>query len=168
MLCIILADCPHWSGKHTFLKPGLRVKKFESAALAFSFGQRHRPTPRPLAFDLLTPWRLITTITMADYMLVFVLQKILSLLGLLGQNIMLLCHYAEQKRIMDNRIRHLILDPARSAFSFYCLFVYSVQALCSCSVSSPFLVTYRPGIWTKVCWVVYYESIWMQIFLKRC
>ena len=39
---------------------------------------------------------------MADYMLVFVPQKILSLLGLLGQNILLLYHYAERKRIMDS------------------------------------------------------------------
>ena len=56
------------------------------------------PTPRPLAFDLLTLWRLITTTTttVADYVLEFVLQKILSLSGLLRQNIMLLCHYAEQ------------------------------------------------------------------------
>ena len=46
-------------------------------------------------------------------MLVLVLQQILSLLGLLGQYIMLLCHYAEKKRILDNRIRHIILDPPR-------------------------------------------------------
>ena len=46
-------------------------------------------------------------------MLVLVLQQILSLLGLLGQNIILLCHYTEQKRILDNSIRHIILDPPR-------------------------------------------------------
>ena len=27
--------------------------------------------------------------------------------------------------------------------------------------------TYRPGIWTKACWIIYNGSIWMQI-LKRC
>lgn len=48
-------------------------------------------------------------------MLVSVLQNILSLLGLLGQNMMLLCHYAEQKRLMDNRVRHVILAPPRRA-----------------------------------------------------
>ena len=66
----------------------------------------HRPTPQPLAFNLLISQRLITTTTttMADYMLVFALKKILSLLGLLGQSILLLCHYAERKRIMDNRL----------------------------------------------------------------
>ena len=73
-------------------------------ALAFSFGQWwcHHPSPRHLAFDLWAPRRLITTTTttMVDYMLVFVLQKILSLSG---QNILLLCHYAERKRIMDDR-----------------------------------------------------------------
>ena len=48
-------------------------------------------------------------------MLVFLLEKILTLLGLLGQNIMLLCHHAEQKHLMDNRIRHIILNPPRRA-----------------------------------------------------
>ena len=38
-------------------------------------------------------------------MLVFVLQRILSLLG---QNILLLCHYIKRKRIMNNRIRHIV------------------------------------------------------------
>ena len=28
--------------------------------------------------------------------------------------------------------------------------------------------TYRPGIWTTACWVVYNGSVSMQIFLKRC
>ena len=37
---------------------------------------------------------------MVDYML----QQILSLSGLLWQNILLLCHYAERKRIMDDRL----------------------------------------------------------------
>ena len=103
--CMVLADRPHGSYKrsackHTFLKPGLRVEKSENAPLplvsrvdsesAYSgYRWRHRPTPRPLAFDLLTPRCLITattsTTTMADYMLVFMTQKIFGLLGLLGQ-----------------------------------------------------------------------------------
>ena len=41
----------------------------------FAYRWCHRPTPQPLAFDLLTLWHLITT-TMADNTLVFVLQKI--------------------------------------------------------------------------------------------
>ena len=43
---------------------------------------------RPLTLQRLT----MTTTTMADYMLVFMLQNILSLLGLLGQNCMVQCH----------------------------------------------------------------------------
>ena len=39
-----------------------------------------------------------TTTTTVDYMLVFVFQKILSLSGLLGQNILLLCCYAERQK----------------------------------------------------------------------
>ena len=132
----------------------------ESAYFAYRWSQH--PTPWPLAFDLLTLQCPVTT-TMVDYMLVFALQKILCLLGLLGQNI-LLCHNAERKGIMDNRIRHIILDPPRRAFSFYCLFVYSTQALCTCSSST----YYRPGIWNKACWHVHNGSIWTQIFLKLC
>ena len=70
--------------------PPLR-SRLDSESAYFVYRWRHRPTPRPLAFDLLTTQRLITTTTtttttaMVDYMLVFVLQKILSLLGLLGQ-----------------------------------------------------------------------------------
>ena len=84
----------------------------DSVSTYFPKRWRYRPTPRPLASDLWTPQHLTTTTTMAaDNMLVLVLQQILSLLGLLGQNIMLLCHYARQKRILDNRICHIILDP---------------------------------------------------------
>ena len=43
---------------------------------------------------------ILTTTTTVDYMLVFMPQKILSLLDLLGQNILLLCYYTEQKRII--------------------------------------------------------------------
>ena len=80
-------------------------------------------------------------------MLVFLLQKILSLLVLLWQNIMLLCHYAEQKRIMDNCTSHFHL-LVLFCFSFNCLFVYSVKALCACSVSSPlFLMKFKRHLW---------------------
>ena len=44
-------------------------------------------------------------------LLVFVLQKILSLLWLLRQNIFPLWHYAEQKRIMDNWLAIFIFFP---------------------------------------------------------
>ena len=118
---------------------------WESESAYFVYWWHHHPTPQPLAFDLLTQQLLITT-TMADFILVFMQQNMLSLVGSLGQNIMLLCHYAERKRIMDSHIRHIISDPPRRAFSFYCLFVYSAQALSpsACFVSSsPFLVNFR-------------------------
>ncbi|KAK0154839.1 putative nuclease HARBI1 [Merluccius polli] len=51
---------------------------------------------------------------MADYMVVFLLEKILCLLGLLSQNIMLLCHHAEQKRLMDNYVSHILHPPRRA------------------------------------------------------
>ena len=145
MFCIVLADRPHGSckrsaWKRTFLKPGLRVEKSENAVLLsscvnsestyFAYQWRHHP---PLTSSLwpLNPRRLITTTTttMADYMLVFILQKILSLLGLLRQNVMLLCHNAEWKKIMDNYIRHIIcvqflllLSVCIQPASFMCIF----------------------------------------------
>ena len=57
-------------------------------------------------------------------MLVFVLQNILSVLGLLEQNIVLLCHYAERKRIMDSRIAIFVflLFCSVSVLCMLCLF----------------------------------------------
>ncbi|XP_012673802.2 putative nuclease HARBI1 [Clupea harengus] len=52
---------------------------------------------------------------MADYRLVFVLHKLLSLLGLLQQNLLLLSYYDEQQMIVDNHIRHMLLDQPRRA-----------------------------------------------------
>ena len=152
-----LADCPHGSCKRTFLKPEiwktlpLRSPVYSESAY-FAYRWRHRPTPRPLAFDFLTLQHLITTTTttttMADYILV--LQKILSLSGLRGQNILFLCHYAEQKRIMDNRIRHIVFFFLCSASpSTVCLFtarklyVHAPSLLHFWWISS---ATYRPGI----------------------
>ena len=61
----------------------------DSESAYFAYWWRHHPIPRPLAFNLLPPQCLIiiimiiiiittTTTTTVDYMLVFVLQKILS------------------------------------------------------------------------------------------
>ena len=134
--------------------PGVKMEKSENAALVFSCGQQIRPTPRPLSFDLLTLRRLITTrTTMMDYMLAFMPQKILSLLGLLRQNLMLLCHYAERKRIMDNWLAIFIFFLLNSvSLSTVCL--YTERKLYAHApslllrfwwISSP---THRPGIWT--------------------
>ena len=97
----------------------------DSDSTNFAYRWRHRPTPRPLALDLLTLRCLMTTTTtMADYMLVYCV-----------------------KSIMDNCICHTSNFPLLLlvvGFSFYCLFVYSAQALCTCSVSSsPFLVNFK-------------------------
>ena len=89
------------------------VEKSESAALVFSCGQRI-----PTLCVLMMP-------TMEDYMLVFVPQKILSLSGLLGQNILLLCHYAERKRIMDHQL---------DIFIFFFLCSLSPSTVCLCTV----------------------------------
>ena len=73
-------------------------------------------------------------------------------------NILLLCYYAEDYGQPTSHF-HLLLVVF--GFSFYCLFVYSVQVLCGNRLSSFWLIssaTYRPGIWTTACWVVYSGS----------
>ena len=129
------------------------MEKSENAALAFSCGQlisilsiALTPSPHPSTSNLwlLTPRRLITTTTttMVDYMLVFVLQKILSLFLLCSVSPSTVCLYTARR--------------------FY---AHAPSLLCFLWISS---ATYRPGIWTKACWAVYNGSIWTQIFLKRC
>ena len=96
----------------------------------------------------------------ADYMLVLVLQKILSLFGSPGQNILLLCCYTERKRIMDNCIRHII------CVLFLRILTVCLQLLLFLLVN--FKRRLHAGTWTTACWVVYNGSVWTQIFLKWC
>ena len=131
--------------------------RLDGESAYFAYRWRHRPTPRPLTFDLWTPRRLITT-TMVDHMLVFVLQNTLSLIGLLEQNIMPLCHYTERKKIMDNRLTIFIFFMLCSTVCLYTvckLYVHALSLLlCFWCISS---ATYRPGIWTTACWVVFMD-----------
>ena len=129
---------------------------------------------RPLAFDLWTPRRLITTATttttMAGNMLVLVLQKILIRVTRAKYSAALLLRWAE--KVYGWLTRHFLLLLVFGLF-FYCLFVYSMQALCTCSISSSlFLVNFKRHLqtrmWTTACWVVYNGSIRTQISLKRC
>ena len=129
----------------------------------FAYRWHHRPVPRLLAFDLLTPRRLITTTTTTtttttDYMLVFVQQKILRLSGLLGQNITLLYHYAERKRIMDKRL---------AIFVFFFFFFYSAQALCFLLLRFWWVPSTTYRLKYELQQVVINGSVWTQIFLKR-
>ena len=122
--------------------------------------------------DLLTLWRLITTTTttMADYMLVFVLQKILSLVTRTTYYTPLPLPWAKKDYGQLTWHFHLLLVVL--VFSFFCL--YTVRKL---YVHAPSLLlrfwwissaTYRPDIWTTASWVVYNGSVSMQIFLKQC
>ena len=141
----VLADRPHGSCKRTFLKPGLRVKKtpplrscVDSESTYFACWWHHRP---------LNPRHLITTTTTTtDYMLVFVLQRILSSSGLL-----VLCSVSPSTVCLYTAHKLYAHAPA--------------LLLCFWWILS---ATYRPGIWTKVCWVVSNGSIWTQLLLKRC
>ena len=135
-----------------------RPSQLDSESAYFAYRWRYRPTSRSAAFDLLTSRRLITTTTMVDYMLVFVLQKLWSLLGLVGQNIMPLCHYAEQKSHCTSHFRLLLVV---FGFSFYCL--YTARKLFAQAL---YLLLHF--WWISSCWVVYNGSIWTQIFFNRC
>ena len=65
-------------------------------------------------------------------MLVFMLQKVLRLLGLLGHNSLLLCHYVEHEKDYGQLTSHFRLLLVVLSFSVYCLFKYSVQDLSAC------------------------------------
>ena len=105
-----------------------------------------------------------------DVMLVLVLQKILIRVTRAKYSAALLLRWAE--KVYGWLTRHFLLLLVFSLF-FYCLFVYSMQALCTCSISSSlFLVNFKRHLqtrmWTTACWVVYNGSIRTQISLKRC
>ena len=111
---------------------------------------RHRRTPPPLAFDLLMLRRLITTptTTTADYMFVFVPQKILSLscnspCSWVWVSAAVQPHYRSTQKILVS------LHSPFSSSSFCVQFlrllsVYSAQDLCACFISSSlFLVNFK-------------------------
>ena len=119
--------------------PHLR-SRLDSKSTYFVYWWCHHPAPWPLAFNLLTPRRLITTTTttVADYMLVFVLQKILSLTCLVVK-----CKSQQQfdlitgphKRFWFPCTSHFRLLFLVFSFSFYCLCVYSFGEFQAPSIS---------------------------------
>ena len=121
----------------------------------------------PLAFNLFTPRRLIRTTTMADYMLVFVLQKILSLLRQ-KYSAPLPLRWAKKGLWMTD------LPFSSSSccvqFLFQLSVLYTARKLCAHAPSLLLREFQAPpkGTWTTTCWVVYNGSIWTQIFLERC
>ena len=157
MFCIILADRPHWSckcsaHKRTFLKPGLRVEKSENAALAFSCGQRIHilcmsmtPTPHPSTSSLwpLNPAPSRNNNNGRLHACVLAAEDIEPIRVTRAK------YYAPlplgwAKKDYGQPTSHFCLLLILFGFSFYCLFVYSTQALCACSISSsPFLVNFK-------------------------
>ena len=128
MFCIVLADrrsihtdpvnALFWnlvSGWKNLKKLPLRSRVDSESAYFVC-----RPHPSTSSLRPHSPATSHTTTTMADCMLVFVLQKILSLPGLLGPNILLLCHYAEQ-RIMDNWLATFVFILCSVSTSTVCI-----------------------------------------------
>ena len=146
MLCIILVDHPHGSCKHTFLKPGLRVEKLkislscsrvDSKSAYFVYWWHHRPAPPPQNNNNNNGGLRARVGAAEDIEPIRVTTA----------------KYSEKKDYGQPTSHFLLLVVF--SFFFYCLFVYSEQTVCACSVST-------------ACWVVYNRSVWTQIFLKRC
>ena len=105
-------------------------------------------------------------------MLVFMLQKILSLLGLLGQNIMLLFHSTEQKKDYGTpHMPHNLCSIFPSTVCLYtaCKFYAHAPLLFLC-----FLVNFKRHLFIGLEYELKHVesftdgSVWTQIFLKRC
>ena len=142
MFCIILADGPHGSCKHTFLKSGLRVEKSKNAPIAFSCVWRicilcilMTPSPHPSTSSL----RLLNTTTSHNNVVLHAcvhFAEDIEPIRFTRTNYYaaLPLHWA--KNDCGQLTSHFRLLFVVFGFSFYCLFAYSVQALCTCSVSS--------------------------------
>ena len=157
MFCIVLADRPHASCKHrackrTFLKPSLWVEKFENADLAFSCGQRililcvsMTPSPHPSTSSLqpLNPETPHDNNNGGLHACVHAAEDIEPIRVTRAK------YYAPlplrwAKKDYGQPTSHFHLLLVVFGFSFYCLFLYSAQALCKCSISSsPFLVNFK-------------------------
>ena len=88
---------------------------------------RHHPSPRPLASDLWTPRHLITTTTTADYCLCSCfLQLTRFALECESQQQFNLIN-SPHKRLWFPSTSHFLLLLLVFRFSFYCLFVNSMQ-----------------------------------------
>ena len=126
-------------------------------------------SPHPSSVTSCNLWRRLITTTMADYMVVFLLEKILCLLGLLSQNIMLLCHHAEQKRLRHRQLHSdcfLLLFICIQRSSFLCML--PPLPLRFRWISKKNSATYTPGTWSSVFESYWDGSVWTQMFLKRC
>ena len=159
MYCIVLADRPHGSWKHTFLTTGLKVEKFE--ALPFSCGQwicilseTMTPSPHPSTSCLrpLNPTMshnnnnnnggLHACVRAAEDIEPFLQLTRLVVEWESQQQFDLIKGPHERFWFPCTSHFHILLVVF--GFSVYCLFVYSVQAVCACSISSsPFLVNFK-------------------------
>ena len=102
--------------------------------------------------------RVIKTTTKADYRLVLVRQKQLSLLRLLQQNLLLLYYWSSSSRVMGlvckQRVSFIrMLNGFSSGFSVLMWRRYST--------------TYKPGICTTAFWVVSMNQSGRRYFWKR-
>ena len=153
MFCIVLADRPHGSCKHsackhTFLKPGLRVEKSEN--LVFWCGQRicilcvsMTPSPHPSTSSLQT----LNPVSSHNNNNGGLHACVRAAEGTI--RVTRAKYYAAlpprwAKKDYGQLTSHLYLLLVVFSFSFYCPFVHSAQVLCTCSVSSSsFLVNFK-------------------------
>ena len=187
LLCLNL--CYHWGPVNTVPVNALlwnRVSGWKNPKMLplcsrvdgksayFAYWWRHCPTPWPLASDLWTLRRLITTTTtsMADYGLCSCFLQLTRLVVKHESQQQFSLIIGPHKRLWFPCTSHFHLLLVVFGFSVYCLFT-----VCKLYVHVPSLLlcfwwissaTYRSGIWTTACWVIYSGSVWMQMFLKWC
>ena len=164
MYCILSADRPHSSWKRSawnalfwkqvwgWKNPKTQPSHFCVVSESAYFPKRwcHRPTPWPLALELWTLRCLITTTVVVLHACVYATEDIEPFLQLI--RLVVECE-SQQKFHLINGPHKQFWFPCTShfhlllvvfGFSIYFLSGYSVQALCTCSVSSsPFLVNVK-------------------------
>ena len=138
----------------------------DSESTYFPKRWHHCPTPWPLASDLWTLRHLITaTKTMADYCLCLCFLQLTHLVVECESQQQFDLIIDPHKRFWFLCTSHFRLLLLVFRFSFYCLFVNSVQALWAHSVSSsPFLVNFKHHLTTRnVNYSVFSRFQWIRM-----
>ena len=141
-------------------------KKLENAALASSFGQRIHNSPHP-STSRLRPLNPATSHNNNNNNNGGPHACVRAAEDSRSSSLTSLSVHTNDSGVLALAFVFLLCSVS---FSTVCL--YTARKLYAHAPSLHFWwissATYRPGIWTKACWIVNNGSIWTQIFLKRC
>ena len=153
-----------WNWVSGWEKPKAQPSCFcvDSESTYFPFRWRHHPTPWPLAFDLWTPQRLITTTTtMADYCLCSCFLQLTRLVVEYESQQQFNFIIGPHKRFWFPCSGHFLSSSCCVWFLLLlsvCLSVHKLYAHALSLLLRFWLIssaTYRPGIWTTAFWVIF-------------